>query len=156
MRLRTGRALSTPAMAVRGGARPVMLATFDVPFAADATSVAVDSAVETGQPLTVVNVAEVPLGPCSTVLGYGYVGSEELELELRRPAELAASLGVAVERLRVCSPHPVDALLQLVAERTPGLLVVGPDPRRLRSRFYRRAARRLRERAGCLVWLADP
>jgi len=153
--LRTARTRTRPALPGPSGARPVVLATFDVPFAADATAIAVDTAVEAGQPLAVVNVAEVPLGPCSTVLGYGYVGSDELERELRRPAELAASLGVVVERLRVCSPHPVDALLQLVAEREPGLLVLGPDPRRLGTRFYRRAARRVRERAACLVWLAE-
>ena len=52
--------------------RPVLLATLDVPFAEDATAFAVDSAVETGQPLVVVNAAEVLVTP-STFLGYGYV-----------------------------------------------------------------------------------
>ena len=59
-----------------------------------------------------------------------------------------------VERLRVCSPHPIDALLELVAERNPGLLVFGPDWSRLKPRRYRRAAKKIRERATCLVWLA--
>src|SRR5437870_12553585 len=132
--------------------RPVLLATLDVPFAEDATAFAIDSAVETGQPLVVVNAAEVLPTPY-TFLGYGYVEREDLQDELRRPAELAQSLAVQVERLRVCSPHPVDALLELVAERMPGLLVFGPDRSRLRPRRYRKAAEAVRERAPCLVWL---
>jgi len=133
--------------------RPVLLATLDVPFAEDATVFAVDSAVETGQPLVVVNAAEVPPTPWS-LLGYGYIEREDLQDELRKPAELAQSLAVQVERLRVCSPHPIDALLELLAERNPGLLVFGPDQTRLKPRRYRRAAEKIRERATCLVWLA--
>jgi hypothetical protein len=134
--------------------RPVLLATLDVPFAEDATAFAVDSAVETGQPLVVVNAAEVPPTVWS-FLGYGYIEREDLQDELRKPAELAQSLAVQVERLRVCSPHPIDALLEILAERDPGVLVFGPDRSRLKPRRYRRAAKKLRERASCLVWLAD-
>jgi hypothetical protein len=129
------------------------LATLDVPFAEDATALAIDSAVETGQPLLVVNAAEVPPTPW-TFLGYGYIEREDLQDELRKPAELAQALAVQVERLRVCSPHPIDALLELLAERNPGLLVFGPDRSRLKPRRYRRAAKKIRERATCLVWLA--
>jgi hypothetical protein len=136
------------------GGRPVLLATLDVPFAEDATAFAVDSAAETGQPLIVVNAAEVLVAP-STFAGYGYVEREDLQDELRKPAELARSLAVQVERLRVCSPHPVDALLELLAERNPGLLVFGPDQSRLKPRRYRRAAKKIAERATCLVWIAS-
>lgn len=136
--------------------RPVLLATLDVPFADEATAFAVDSAVENGQPLVVVNVAVVHATRWS-LLGYGYIEREDLQSELRKPAELAHSLAVRVERLRVCSPHPVDALLEVVAEREPGLLVFGPDRTHIRPRKYERAARILRERAGCLVWTgAEP
>ena len=136
------------------GGRPVLLATLDVPFAGDATAFAVDSAVESGQPLVVVNVAEVPPTPW-TLLGYGYIEKEELQDELRKPAELAHSLAVQVERLRVCSPHPIDALLEVVAERNPGVLVFGPDRARLKPRTYRRAARKIGKRVTCLVWFAE-
>ena len=68
----------------------------------------------------------------------------------------AASVRVAVERLRVRSPRPIDALLELVAERQPGLLVFGPDRSRLSTRRYRKAAKAVREQASCLVWLAEP
>jgi len=137
------------------GARPVMLATFDVPFAAEAASLAVESAVESGQPLIVVNVAEMPILPISLAMGYDYAGSDEVEESLRAPAALAHSLAVPVERLRVSSPHPVEALLELVTERSPGLLVLGPDPTRVRRRLYRKAAKRVRRDAPCLVWLVD-
>jgi nucleotide-binding universal stress UspA family protein len=133
--------------------RPVLLATLDVPFADEAIAFAVDSAVETGQPLIVVNAAEIPPTPWS-LLGYGYIEREDLQDELRKPAELAQSLAVLVERLRVCSPHPIDALLELVGERNPGLLVFGPDSSQLKPRRYRRAAKKIRDRATCLLWLA--
>src|SRR5262245_20334117 len=132
--------------------RPVILATLDVPFSEEAMAFAVDSAVENGQPLIVVNAAEV-LPTTYTILGYGYVERDDLQEALRMPAQLAQSLAVPVERLRVCSPHPVHALLEVVAERRPGLLVFGPDRSRLSSRRYRRAERTVRERAPCLVWV---
>jgi hypothetical protein len=139
---------------VSSGARPVLLATLDVPFSEAATAFAVDSAVESGQPLVVVNVAEIVPTHWSLV-GYGYIEKEDLQRELRKPAELAHSLAVRVERLRVCSPHPVHALLEVVAERNPGVLVFGPDRARIRRRRYERAARCLRERTSCLVWTEE-
>lgn len=139
---------------VSAAARPIVLATLDVPFVEEATVFAVDTAVESGQPLVVVNVVEIAPTHWSLV-GYCYIEREELQRELRKPAELAHSLAVRVERLRVCSPHPVDALLELAAERNPGVLVFGPDRSRMRRRRYERAARRLSERAGCLVWTSS-
>ena len=136
---------------VSSGARPVLLATIDVPFSEAATVFAVDSAVESGQPLVVVNVAEI-LPTLVGLVGYGYIEREELQRELRKPAELAQSLAVPVERLRVCSPHPLDALLEVVSEREPGVVVFGPDRAHLRRRRYDRAVRRLQERTSCLVW----
>lgn len=137
--------------AVGSSGRPVVLATLDVPYADEAISFAVDAAVENGQPLVLVNVAEV-LPTAYSLLGYGYVERDDLQEALFRPVQLACSLAVEVERLRVCSPHPVDALLELVAEREPGVLVFGPDRRHLSGRRYRRAERAVRERASCLVW----
>lgn len=137
------------------GRGPVMLATLEVPFDSDAAALAVDSAVEAGQPLVIVNAVEIMPLP-GALMGYGDVGDPpDRAAALRAPAELAASLGVRVERLRVQSPHPVEALLEVAAERAPGLLVFGPDRSCVRPRLYRRAARALRERASCLVWLAD-
>jgi nucleotide-binding universal stress UspA family protein len=129
----------------------VLLATLDVPFADEAIAFAVDSAVESGQPLVVVNVVEI-VPTYAGLVGYGYTENEELQRDLLKPAELAHSLGVRVERFRVCSPHPLDALLEVTAGRRPGVLVFGPDRSRLRRRKYERAVRRLRDRATCLVW----
>jgi nucleotide-binding universal stress UspA family protein len=140
----------------RAGGRPVMLATLAVPFEPEAAALAVDSAVEAGQPLVVVNVVELLLAPASVVLGYGDLDdTPEDAAALRAPAELAHALGVRVERLRVQSPHPVQALLEVAAERRPGLLVFGPDRARMRARAYRRAVKAVRTRASCLVWLPD-
>jgi nucleotide-binding universal stress UspA family protein len=135
------------------GARPVVLATFDVPFAAEAAELAVDAAVEAGQGLVVVNVSPVALLPMSLLMGYAYIETDDLRDALRAPAELAASFNIPVELLRVSSPHPADALLEVVSERNPSLLVLGPDLATVRRRLYRKAVRRIRERATCLVWL---
>jgi len=135
------------------GARPVVLATFDVPFAAEAAELAVDAAVEAGQGLIVVNVSRVALMPMSLVMRYSYIETAELTEALRAPADLAASFNVPVELLRVSSPHPADALLEVASERNPGLIVLGPDLAKVSARVYRKAARQIRDRASCLVWL---
>ena len=70
----------------------------------------------------------------------------------RRPVELAHSLGVTVERLRIRSPRPCQALLQLASERRPGLLVFGADPRGWASNDSGESVRAIREGAGCLIW----
>jgi hypothetical protein len=130
-----------------------MLATFDVPVAADAATLAVDAAVESGQRLIVVNAVRLPLRPMTRAWGTEVVVTEDVDRTLREPAELAHSLSVEVERIRLVSPRPLEALLELVAERSPGLLVVGPDRSRMRGRAYRKAASRIRSEAPCLVWL---
>ena len=135
--------------------RPVLLATMGVPLDEEAAVFAVDSAVESGQRLVVANVTV--LEPLRMSIVYGYDALPELTPEvtasLRRSAELARSLGVHVERLRVRSPHPVEALVELVGDVRPGLLVFGPDRRVLRPRRYRRALRAVRDRVTCLLWV---
>jgi hypothetical protein len=85
--------------------------------------------------------------------GQEVVVLEDVDASLRAPAELAHSLAVPVERLRVVSPRPTKALLELVGERQPALLVLGADESRMRKRAYRKAARLIREGAACLVWI---
>jgi nucleotide-binding universal stress UspA family protein len=154
--VRTGPTRSDVDGSVDAQGRPVLLATLGVPFDQAAATFAVDCAVEGGQPLIVANVTR--LEPLSLSLRLGYDALEELTPEVsasvRRPAELAASLGVAVERLRVRTPRPITALLELAAERRPGLLVFGPDPTRVSRRTYRRSVSTLRSRAACLLWVA--
>ncbi len=139
----------------RAGGRPILLATLGAPFDDAAVAFAVDSAVTSSQPLIVANITVLePLG-LSVILGYDALEefTPEVSESLRRSAALARSLGVVVERLRIRSPRPVRALLQLTSERRPAVLVFGSDPRELTPRIYRRAIRAVRESAGCLVWL---
>ena len=139
------------------GGRPVLLVTFfSVPFRPAARELAIGSAVEAGQPLTVANIVELPPLPMSVCLGHDHLDDPpDVEAALRAPAERARLLGVQVERLLVRSPRPIAALIQLASERRPGLLVLGPEPGRLSERFFRRARRAVREKTDCLVWSAD-
>lgn len=132
-----------------------MLATLGVPFDPDAASYAVDTAVESGQPLIVANVTQLEPLPLSLRLGYDALEefTPEVAASVRRPVELASSLGIRVERIRVRSPRPIQALLQLAAERGVGLLVFGPDRTRMSPRSYRRAVRVILDGARCLVWV---
>lgn len=147
-RLSTGQDATSPG-------RPVLLATLGVPLDARAAVFAVDSAVETGRDLVVVNVTTLePLG-LSMIMGYDALPelTPEVSASLEGSARLARSLGVRVERLRIRTPRPIDALLELAGERHPGVLVFGPDRSALAPRRYRRAMRALLQRAGCLVWV---
>jgi nucleotide-binding universal stress UspA family protein len=138
---------------------PVLLATLGVPFEEEAVATALDAAVETGLPLVLVNVTRIE--PLSLSLLLGYDALEELSPDVsrsgRRVATLASELGIPVERLRVRSPRPVRALLEVIRERQPGLVVFGPDPGHLSRRRSQRALSALRESVDCLVWASsDP
>ena len=127
----------------RARGKPVLLATMEVPF-------------ELGQRLIIANFVERAPLPLSTMLGYDELPYlPELEESLREPAQLAASLGVEVTTLRVKSFHPVQAMLEVLAEQGAGIFVFGPDRRKIRRLRYRRAARAIRENATSLVWLAE-
>jgi nucleotide-binding universal stress UspA family protein len=148
-----GASRSEVSSAARGLAgRPVVLVTFDVPVVAEASELAVDAAVESGQPLVVVNVVEMSIRPMTASWGQEVVVAEDVDDSLRAPAELAQALGVAVERIRLLSPRPLAALLELVAERDPSLVVVGADRGRMSARRLARAERKIREATSCLVW----
>ncbi|HEY7730629.1 MAG TPA: universal stress protein [Gaiellaceae bacterium] len=137
-----------------GGERPVVLATLGVPFAAPAVTFAVGAALESGQPLIVANVVELPPLAMSVNMRHDQLDDPpELEAALAAPARTAWSLGVQVQRLRVRSMRPVPALVELAETCDAGLLVFGPDPARLRRRALRRAAARLRADVGCLLWI---
>jgi nucleotide-binding universal stress UspA family protein len=125
------------------------------PFDPRAASFAVDAAVESGQPLIVAVIVPLEPLPMSIALGYDQIDSPADAESFLAPAELAHSLGVRVERLRIRSPRPVDALIEVAAERQPGLLVFGPDRSRLSTRRYRKAAKAVRERVTCLVWMPE-
>ena len=148
---------STGAERAGASGRPVLLATLGVPLDAEAASLALDAAVESGSPFIVANVTTLEPLRMSVTLGYDALAelTPEVSSSIGRSVELAVSLGVPVERLRVRSPRPVTALLELAAERRPGLLVFGADRRALGSKRYARVVRALRAQARCLLWTAE-
>ena len=140
----------------RGGGRPILLGTLDAPFDHNAVVFAVDSAVELGQRLIVANFVERPPLPLSAMLGYDDLPyTREMAESLQEPARLAQALGVEVTRLRVKSFHPIQAMIEVIAEQGPGLFVFGPDRRKMPRLRYRRAARAIRSKVSALVWLAE-
>ena len=138
-------------------ARPVVLATLQVRVDPTAERMAIESALEAGVPLILVNVIRLPpyattmilLGPEHTTLPH-----EEDLAAVRKTAKRAVELGVKTELLRVRTTRPVQALLEVTRERDAGLLVFGPHLGRVGRLRFRRAARRIRSEAGCLVWIA--
>jgi hypothetical protein len=133
----------------------VLLLTFDVPITAEASELAVDAAVESGQPLLIVNAVELPMRPMTSTWGIEVVVTEDVEASLRAPAELAHALAAEVERIRLVSPRPVAAVLELIAERRPGLVVLGFERSRIRRRRLARTEKQILDAAPCLVWTGN-
>lgn len=138
-------------------ARPVVLATMAARVHPSAERMAIDSAIEAGVPLLVVNLVPLPLyvttivlvGPAGTTLPH-----EEALDDVRATAQRAADLGVKTELLRVRTRHAAAALLEVARERDAGLVVFGPDLGPIGRIRFRAAARKLRREADCLVWVA--
>jgi nucleotide-binding universal stress UspA family protein len=138
-------------------ARPVVLATLSVRVDPSAERMAIDSALEAGVPLVLVNILRFRPYPTTLLLvgpeGMNLPHEEDLEA-VRATANRASELGVKTELLRVTTKRPVQALLEIVAERDAGLLVFGPDLRLTSRLRFRKLARKLRRDAGCLIWIA--
>jgi hypothetical protein len=139
----------------RSRALPVLLATLSVRLDPSAEWMAIDSALEAGVKLIVANMLVLPPYPLTFMLApeYATLPHEEDLDAVRATAARAAALGIPTELLRVSSPRPVKALLELVRDRNAGLLVFGPDRSLLPPRRYRAAVRALRRHAPCLVWV---
>jgi Universal stress protein family len=156
VRLRERPAEPTPVAVpvVSARIRPVVLATTAVPFEADAFAVALGAAMESQATLIVIDAVELPFWPQSIATRHA---DTELDTDrecIRERVDQAVALGVHVEHLRVRSPRPIDAMLEVAGEREAGLLVFGPDRSRLRPRAFARMVRRIRRRASCLLWVA--
>lgn len=139
-----------------GRVRPVVLGTLAVRVDPNAERVALESAAEAGVPLIVANMIALPQYPATMILApqYATLPHEEDLDAVRATAARAAARGIATELLRVSSRRPVRALLELLTERDAGLLVFGPDLVRTSRWRFRYAARVIRSRAPCLVWVA--
>jgi len=136
-----------------------MLATLrSTPFAPAAADLAVELAVETAAALVVVDVVDAPAGRARRI---DPGPAPPAAAALRRPAERAAAAGLPATMLRVRAPRPIAALVELVGETAPAIVLLGSDParlsrlRHLSPRAYRRAARVLEQRTSCLLWRAD-
>lgn len=138
----------------RSRPRPVVLATMAVPFDGDAARVALQAALEGGVKLIVLDAVEQPFWLQSLASGHAALEEPADREQIRVFVGQAATLGLQVEHLRVRSPRPVDALLEVAGECQAGLLVFGPDRARLRPRAFARMVRRIRRRASCLLWVA--
>lgn len=141
----------------RGSARsgPVVLATLAVRVEPVAERVATEAALEAGVKLILASMLTLPPLPMTLMMARENATlphEEDLEA-VRATAQRAAALGLDTELLRITSPRPVTALLELVGERSVGLLVFGPDRSRISKRRFRAAAKAVRRDAGCLVWI---
>ena len=138
-------------------ARPVVLGTLSVRVEPSAERMAIESALEAGVPLVIVNLLR--LRPYPTT--FGLLGHEGMTLPheedldaVRATAQRAAELGVRTELLRVTTRRPAVALLEIARERDAGLLVFGPNLKLTGRLRFRMIARRLRREADCLIWVA--
>jgi len=131
--------------------RPVMLITLNVPFDPAAITFALETAAETGAELYICDA--IPLEYRNSI---GHVARQYAEQHNRRyldeVARTARDRGIRTTQLAFHNPKPIQATLEVLSQESVGLLVFGPDKTRLGRWAFRRAARRLRESASCLVW----
>jgi nucleotide-binding universal stress UspA family protein len=151
---RTG--VADPARPGREEPRPVVLATLSVRVDPAAERMAIDTAVQTRARLIIANMIWLPPYPTTLMLAreYATLPHEEDLDAVRETAARAAARGVPTELLRISSRRPLAALIELLAERGAGLVVLGPDQRRSARWWRSMAARRIRRQADCLVWIA--
>lgn len=145
---------TAPPVGRQQAVRPVMLLTLDVPFDDAAVEFALETAAETGAELLVCDAVPIALGnPAASAMRQ--FGEREAREDLTRVARRASSLGVRATQLIFHNPKPVRVALEVVAEQGVGLLVFGADRARLGRWSHRRATRRIREEAACLVWVSE-
>jgi hypothetical protein len=139
----------------------VVLATFaSTPFESEAARLAVDAAAHMQSTVLAVDLVEVRPGRHGAGRAADPV-SPAHAAALRAVGERASDLGVPLESRRVAGVRPVIALLDLVAEHRPALVVFATDPAALRRfrrptrRQYRRFVAALAEQAPCLLWTAQ-
>jgi nucleotide-binding universal stress UspA family protein len=156
MRLRERSATTPPADVTAAGSdpRPVVLATLAVPFEPEAFRIALQAAMDSGVTLIVVDAVELPFWPQSIATRHADLELDEDRARIKELVSHAAGLGVEVEHLRVRSPRPAEAVIEIATERRAGLLVFGPDPSRFKPRFFSRVVKRIRKRVSCLLWVA--
>jgi nucleotide-binding universal stress UspA family protein len=130
--------------------RPVMLLTFNVPFAEEAVRFAIEAAGDAGSELMVCD--GIPLNMNPAARGPRSFGDPDALASASAAVKQAVGAGVRAEQFLFHSPRLERAALDVARERRVGLIVFGPDPARYGRWRHRRAARRVSRNAPCLVW----
>jgi nucleotide-binding universal stress UspA family protein len=154
----TGETLDRPApprdAPVAQSVRPVMLLTLNVELEEPAIAFAIDSAAQTGAELYICDA--IPLEYRNYV---GHVARQYAEQIIRKHldavARRARERGVKASQLAFHSPRPVKVALEVAQQEQIGLLVFGASRRELGRRFFRKAIKRIRADAPCLVWIEE-
>src|ERR1700689_3369205 len=111
-----GRPVTGETVAERSRALPVLLGTLSVRVDPSAERMAIDSALEAGGRLIVANMLGLPPYPLTVMLAPEFATlphEEDLEA-VRATAARAAGLGIPTELLRISSPRPLRAMVELV------------------------------------------
>jgi nucleotide-binding universal stress UspA family protein len=134
--------------------RPVMLLTLNVELEEPAIAFAIDSAGQTGAELWICDA--IPLEYRNYV---GHVARQYAEQIVRKHldavARRARERGVTTQQVAFHSPRPVKVALEVAQQEEIGLLVFGASRKELGKRYYRKAVKRIRADAPCLVWIDD-
>jgi nucleotide-binding universal stress UspA family protein len=134
--------------------RPVMLLTLNVELEEPAVAFAIESAAQTGAELYICDA--IPLEYRNYV---GHVARQYAEQMNRKHldgvARRARERGVTTTQLAFHNPRPVKTALEVALAEGIGLLVFGADRNELGKRSFRKAVKRIREDAPCLVWVGE-
>jgi nucleotide-binding universal stress UspA family protein len=131
--------------------RPVMLLTLNVELDETAVEFAIATAADTGSELYICDA--IPLEYRSYVHHAAHQYAEQMNRRnLTAAARRARERGVRTTQLAFHNPKPVTTALRVASEHRIGLLVFAADRKQLGWWSFRRAAKRIREHAPCLVW----
>lgn len=143
-----------PAATTGRRVKPVMLLTLNVELEEPAVKFAIESAGQTGAELWICDA--IPLEYRNYV---GHVARQYAEQIIRKHldavARRARESGVRTTQVAFHSPRPVKIALEVAQEEEIGLLVFGANRKELGKRFFRKAVKRIRADAPCLVWIDD-
>jgi nucleotide-binding universal stress UspA family protein len=134
--------------------KPVMLLTLNVELEEPAVKFAIESAGQTGAELWICDA--IPLEYRNYV---GHVARQYAEQVIRKHldavARRARESGVRTTQVAFHSPRPVKVALEVAQEEQIGLIVFGASRKELGKRYFRKAVKRIRADAPCLVWIDD-
>jgi nucleotide-binding universal stress UspA family protein len=143
-----------PAATTGRRVKPVMLLTLNVELEEPAVKFAIESAGQTGAELWICDA--IPLEYRNYV---GHVARQYAEQVIRKHlnavARRARESGVRTTQVAFHSPRPVKVALEVAQEEEIGLLVFGASRKELGKRYFRKAVKRIRADAPCLVWIDD-